>query len=82
MYLHQSGERLARVLMPLQFVEELHIDAQVIERRTSPGECLRVQPVMLLVASCFLWAGMILGISFLETPVKFTAPSVTLADWA
>jgi hypothetical protein len=33
---------------------------------------------MLLTASCFLWAGMILGISFLETPIKFTAPSVTL----
>lgn len=32
----------------------------------------------LLAALCFVWAGMILGISFLETPVKFTAPSVTL----
>lgn len=26
-----------------------------------------------------VWAGMIAGISFLEAPVKFTAPSVTLA---
>lgn len=34
---------------------------------------------MILAALCFVWAGMILGISFLETPVKFTAPSVTLA---
>lgn len=33
---------------------------------------------MMLVAVCFLWAGMVLGISFLETPVKFTAPSITL----
>ena len=33
---------------------------------------------MLLIAVCFVWAGMVLGISFLETPVKFTAPSVTL----
>ena len=33
---------------------------------------------MILAALCFLWAGMVLGISFLETPVKFTAPSVTL----
>lgn len=32
---------------------------------------------MILAALCFVWAGMVLGISFLETPVKFTAPSVT-----
>ena len=31
-----------------------------------------------LIALCWVWAGMVLGISFLETPVKFTAPSVTL----
>lgn len=31
-----------------------------------------------LAAVCLVWAGMVLGISFLETPVKFTAPSVTL----
>ena len=34
--------------------------------------------MMFLAALCWLWAGMIMGISFLETPVKFTAPSVTL----
>ena len=34
---------------------------------------------MILAALCFIWGGMVLGISFLETPVKFTAPSVTLA---
>jgi hypothetical protein len=28
---------------------------------------------------CLVWAGMVVGISFLETPVKFKAPSVTLA---
>jgi hypothetical protein len=33
---------------------------------------------MILVALCFVWAGMVLNISFLETPVKFTAPSITL----
>jgi hypothetical protein len=32
----------------------------------------------MLAAVCFLWAGMVLGVSFLATPVKFTAPSVTL----
>lgn len=31
-----------------------------------------------LIAACLLWAGMVLGISFLEAPVKFTAPSLTL----
>ena len=31
-----------------------------------------------MAALFFVWAGMVLGISFLETPVKFTAPSVTL----
>lgn len=34
--------------------------------------------MLLLAALCFVWAGMVLGISFLETPVKFTAPSLTL----
>lgn len=34
--------------------------------------------IAVLAALCFLWAGMVLGISFLETPVKFLAPSVTL----
>ncbi|WP_183906872.1 hypothetical protein [Rufibacter immobilis] len=29
--------------------------------------------------SLLLWAGMVIGISFLEAPVKFTAPQVTLA---
>lgn len=32
----------------------------------------------ILAAACLLWAGMVLGISFLEAPVKFTAPSLTL----
>ena len=32
----------------------------------------------LLVCISLIWLGMILGISFLEAPVKFTAPSVTL----
>lgn len=32
-----------------------------------------------LQALTFVWAGMVVGISFLEAPVKFTAPSVTRA---
>jgi len=31
----------------------------------------------LLQAVCFVWLGLIAGISLLEAPVKFTAPSVT-----
>lgn len=31
-----------------------------------------------MVLSTFVWAGMVAGISFLEAPVKFTAPKVTL----
>lgn len=31
----------------------------------------------LIICICMLWLGMILGISFLEAPVKFTVPSVT-----
>ncbi|MCE3278634.1 MAG: hypothetical protein K0S44_825 [Bacteroidetes bacterium] len=30
------------------------------------------------VLICLIWAGMVIGISFLEAPVKFTAPSLTL----
>jgi hypothetical protein len=33
----------------------------------------------LLQALSFVWAGLVLGISFLETPVKFTAPTLTRA---
>jgi len=33
----------------------------------------------LLQALSFVWAGLVLGISFLEAPVKFTAPSLTRA---
>ena len=32
----------------------------------------------LLVADVFLWLGMVLAISFLETPLKFRAPGVTV----
>jgi len=31
------------------------------------------------VAAVFVWLGMVLGISFLEAPLKFRAPGVTLA---
>lgn len=33
----------------------------------------------LLQGLCFVWVGLVAGISFLEAPVKFTAPSVTRA---
>jgi hypothetical protein len=64
-------------------IKEAQMEAEILVLGTAPadsfpGDWLRVQPTMLLAASCFVWAGMVLGISFLETPVKFTAPSVTL----
>jgi len=31
----------------------------------------------ILQALCFVWLGLVMGISFLEAPVKFTAPSLT-----
>jgi hypothetical protein len=33
-------------------------------------------PLLALTMICLLWAGMVMGISLLETPVKFTAPSL------
>ncbi|MDB5235713.1 MAG: hypothetical protein JWR44_2706 [Hymenobacter sp.] len=33
---------------------------------------------LLLVAALFIWAGMVAGISFLEAPLKFTAPHITV----
>lgn len=33
---------------------------------------------LLLVAALFLWAGLVAGISFLEAPLKFTAPHITV----
>lgn len=33
---------------------------------------------LLLLAVLFFWAGMVVSISFLETPLKFTAPRITL----
>lgn len=35
----------------------------------------------LLIAICFIWAGLVLGISFLEAPLKFTAPGIDLKLW-
>jgi len=34
---------------------------------------------LLLTLSLFVWAGMVAGISFLEAPLKFTAPHITVA---
>ena len=33
---------------------------------------------IIIVAITFIWVGMILGISFLEAPLKFKAPGITL----
>ncbi|WP_066504394.1 hypothetical protein [Rufibacter sp. DG15C] len=33
----------------------------------------------ILIAACFLWAGLIIGISFIESPAKFNAPGMTLS---
>ncbi len=38
-----------------------------------------VWPIILLTMICLLWAGMVMGISLLETPIKFTAPSLKQA---
>lgn len=35
--------------------------------------------IIALAAICLLWAGMVLGISCFETPIKFTAPSLKQA---
>jgi hypothetical protein len=34
--------------------------------------------VQVVTAICFTWLGMVLAISFVETPLKFRAPGVTL----
>ncbi|MCB2406998.1 hypothetical protein [Hymenobacter lucidus] len=41
----------------------------------------RFSPVgsLLLVLALFVWAGLVAGISFLEAPLKFTAPHITVA---
>lgn len=32
---------------------------------------------ILLILSLFVWSGLIIGISFIEAPLKFTAPNIT-----
>ncbi|MBX9851326.1 MAG: hypothetical protein K2X86_06155 [Cytophagaceae bacterium] len=34
---------------------------------------------VILIAISFIWAGLILGLSFIEAPLKFRAPNITLA---
>lgn len=43
----------------------------------TPYSVMRHSFPLLLVGSLFLWAGMVGGISFLEAPLKFTAPHIT-----
>ncbi|MBB4601408.1 hypothetical protein HNQ93_001231 [Hymenobacter luteus] len=38
----------------------------------------RATASLLLVLALFVWAGMVAGISFLEAPLKFTAPRITI----
>lgn len=38
----------------------------------------RMSSCSLFAALCLLWAGMIIGVSFIATPAKFLAPSLTL----
>ena len=38
----------------------------------------RFPVALLLLAALFGWAGMVAGISFLEAPLKFTAPHITV----
>ena len=46
---------------------------------TSPGGRRRSEPHRAVeVAVVFVWLGMVLAISFLEAPLKFRAPNVTL----
>jgi len=33
----------------------------------------------LIIVITFIWVGLVLGISFIEAPLKFTAPNITLA---
>lgn len=35
--------------------------------------------LIIVIAFCFIWAGLIIGISFLEAWLKFQAPNVTLS---
>lgn len=46
---------------------------------TSPAEARPRWPLIALTMICLLWAGMVMGISLLETPIKFTAPSLKQA---
>jgi len=34
--------------------------------------------IIAIIATTFIWAGMVCGISFLEAPLKFQAPGITL----
>ncbi len=53
-----------------------------VENQTQPADRASSGPrwpLIALTAICLLWAGMVMGISLLETPIKFTAPSLKTA---
>jgi hypothetical protein len=39
---------------------------------------MNAAPAAVAIAAVFIWLGMVLAISFLETPLKFRAPGVTI----
>lgn len=46
------------------------------ESHSQPSALRSPWPLITLVIICLLWCGMVMGISLLETPVKFTAASL------
>ena len=46
--------------------------------QTRPLMPSRFPTTLLLLATLFSWAGLVAGISFLEAPLKFTAPHITI----
>lgn len=45
---------------------------------TRPGSSSLSNLVRVLGGLAFVWAGIVVGIAFIEAPIKFTAPSLTL----
>jgi hypothetical protein len=39
---------------------------------------MKVYIIILIIALSFIWCGLVIGISFIEAPLKFKAPEVTL----
>ncbi len=50
----------------------------IFNAREHAGAPAPPRALRLLAVSCLVWAGMVLGVSFVATPAKFLAPSLTL----